>query len=376
MVALLDTEVDEFGNPIKAPSAQDNLKAYLQNIMNTKRGDEAGLVEAQRSASEGAQGLGIMQAGETIGRALAGAAPAQGTFDTYREANKQKLNDYLSQVKAGRDEQADQMVAAKTLADMQEKQENAARDELRWTAEMKLKNKIANQKPAPREPVTPFEKAKAQAQAKAFSDVQNKADSAKMGAEAVDSAINAFETYSRKKTGGTGPLATLGGATKYFSEDTETLDTKFKDQALLKMTTMFQGMSKAVDSNAERRAFEATVPSITKDDQTNRERLYGLKAAALRVKAEAAAQQAWLDSGNPDMGGYRSPNERLSTVVNASGEMELVPKGNLPEGYMKLDDFIKKGGGAPAESEKSYLSPEKQKRIDMLRAKKAAGNLQ
>lgn len=82
-----------------------------------------------------------------------------------------------------------------------------------------------------------------------------------------------YEEYSKGFLNtGTGPVATLGGLTKVFS-DTEKLDSQFKKIALNSMVSTFAGMSKAVDSNAERAAFEATQPSITTDDPTNRANL-------------------------------------------------------------------------------------------------------
>jgi hypothetical protein len=80
-----------------------------------------------------------------------------------------------------------------------------------------------------------------------------------------------FETYSKSTVAGTGPIATLGGSKKYFDSKLETLDSRFKEQNLDTMSKLFQGMSKAVDSESERRAFEAAQPSITNDDVTNKQ---------------------------------------------------------------------------------------------------------
>lgn len=102
-----------------------------------------------------------------------------------------------------------------------------------------------------------------------------------------------FEDYSKANKGGTGPLSTLGGLTKYASQDTEKLDSAFKKVALGEMVKMFAGMSKAVDSNAERRAFESTQPSVALDDETNKQILESqIKAAeSLVAKTKAARSQ-------------------------------------------------------------------------------------
>lgn len=89
-----------------------------------------------------------------------------------------------------------------------------------------------------------------------------------------------FEDYSKKSVGGTGPLATGFGLKKAVSSDLERLNSKFKKGSLEEMSRLFAGMSKAVDSEGERRAFESTQPSIELDDATNR--------AILKERLEAA----------------------------------------------------------------------------------------
>jgi len=61
---------------------------------------------------------------------------------------------------------------------------------------------------------------------------------------------------------GTGPLQTLGGLTKSLSPEEQKLDALYKKMNLDTMVKMFAGMSKAVDSDAERRAFEAAQPNL------------------------------------------------------------------------------------------------------------------
>jgi len=80
-----------------------------------------------------------------------------------------------------------------------------------------------------------------------------------------------FEDTTKGFTLGTGPFATLGGTTKFISQDLQKLDTKFNQVGLDEMVKMFSGMSKAVDSNAERAKFESTQPSLTLDDDVNRD---------------------------------------------------------------------------------------------------------
>lgn len=75
------------------------------------------------------------------------------------------------------------------------------------------------------------------------------------------------KTYSNKSKLGFGPIATLKGLTKNLFNDLQTIDSRLKEFGLKQMTEMFAGMSKAVDSDAERRAFEASMPNIELDDK-------------------------------------------------------------------------------------------------------------
>jgi len=87
----------------------------------------------------------------------------------------------------------------------------------------------------------------------------------------LESIDKQFEEYSRTSPGGTGPIATAFGLTKYASEKTQALDARFKLTGLKQMVKMFAGLSKAIDSDAERRAFEATQLDLKNDDNVNRQ---------------------------------------------------------------------------------------------------------
>lgn len=163
----------------------------------------------------------------------------------------------------------------------------------------------------------------------------------------IDDALTDLGKYSRGSwTGGTGPLATLGGKLA-FSDDTQSLNSKFKKLALKDMTQMFAGMSKAVDSEAERRAFEATQPSLANDDDVNAEILLGSKAIALKGQKELEAQKQYIaQHGRLDQN-YESPIiGRTTAVVHPeTGKMEIIPKDRakdaMAQGYMPIDQYAK-----------------------------------
>lgn len=154
-----------------------------------------------------------------------------------------------------------------------------------------------------------------------------------------------FEKYSKGSLFGTGRLATLGGTTKMFSEKTEQLDSKFKKIALDEMVKMFAGMSKAVDSDAERRAFEATQPSIELHDTTNRRLLDDkIKAAESLLKKTKEAKQKYDQFGTFDPAVTREAAQTTEKVVvqNSKGQRFRLPKSQLQsaiaQGYTQVEE--------------------------------------
>lgn len=97
----------------------------------------------------------------------------------------------------------------------------------------------------------------------------------------LEDAYKTFQDYSKSKLGGTGPFATRFGTKKWTDEATQLLDSKIAGLNLDTMVKMFTGMARAVDSDAERRAFERAQPSITNDDAVN-EALFKEKIEAVR----------------------------------------------------------------------------------------------
>lgn len=192
---------------------------------------------------------------------------------------------------------------------------------------------------------TMFNKTLQKEDAANFAGLKEKALSVDDNLNNIDAAIDGLKEYYARSPGGTGPMATLGGATKYFSKPTQELDAKFKRINLQQLTSMFQGMSKAIDSDAERRAFEAQTPSITNEDTVNADLLLGAKSIALKNKAELAAQRGWVkDHGN--LTDYDSPIiGKTRTVVSPDGKMELVASDHyqdaLKEGYLDLDTYAR-----------------------------------
>ena len=75
--------------------------------------------------------------------------------------------------------------------------------------------------------------------------------------------------YESKNRIGTGAIATVGGLTGKLSPPLENLNEIYQAVSLSAMSKMFEGMSKAVDSDAERAKFEASQPGIDNFHSTN-----------------------------------------------------------------------------------------------------------
>jgi len=103
---------------------------------------------------------------------------------------------------------------------------------------------------------------------------------------------------------------------KYLSQDAQNLEAKFRDINLKNMVSTFSGMSKAVDSDAERRAWESTQASLSNDDEVKLKYFNGvLKSTLLKDRAVAEAQQAYVAKhGNLD--GFEQDNPIITRQSN------------------------------------------------------------
>jgi hypothetical protein len=161
----------------------------------------------------------------------------------------------------------------------------------------------------------------------------------------LNDTINQYVDYVQKsKFGGTGPIANMLGLKSVVDTPTQKIKQRFNQIALDKLVQQFSGMSKAIDSNAERAFFESTQPGTDKDEDVNFQVLFGMKSVMLKDKAEKEAQRRWIQSGK-DMVDYESPIVgKTATVVDTTGKMHIIPKGQLPDalknGYTTVDGYV------------------------------------
>lgn len=178
---------------------------------------------------------------------------------------------------------------------------------------------------------------------------------------------NAFRKFKNafNKGYGTGFWSSLGGAAAFLPETTEMgrtfkdLDTTFKKLNVTELAALFQGMSRAIDSNAERRAFEGAQPSITNPDETNAELLLGGMAISLLADEEQKAKiehlrnnDSLLNYVSPVFGDEAGQTSPKIVMVTPNQQLRVVNRRDKEklkkQGYMSIDEAAEKFFGEKA----------------------------
>ena len=155
-------------------------------------------------------------------------------------------------------------------------------------------------------------------------------------------ALDQYLRYSKHSPGGTGPFATLGGMTQYTSADTQALNNTFKDINMKNLVATFQGMSRAIDTQAERAAWEATQPSLINDEKANVQILVGSMSLAAKTAAEGQARREYMDQ-RQSLQGYSSPIiGKVDVMFDQQGNTQIVPKGQKSQGLMTDREYIQR----------------------------------
>lgn len=167
----------------------------------------------------------------------------------------------------------------------------------------------------------------------------------------IDSAIEQARSYKKSSVfgAGTGPGTDMFGLRTKWSSERQGLASKYNALSLKNLVSMFAGMSRSIDTDTERAAFQMTQPSVDLDDQVNMNILLGQKSLALKTKAHLEAKKDWIASGG-DEKTFQDPTENTTTVVDPNtGQMFLISKqdreGALQGGFVGLDDYAKSAVG-------------------------------
>lgn len=99
----------------------------------------------------------------------------------------------------------------------------------------------------------------------------------------IEAARKALNKYDKSLNPGKG-TGFFQGMIPTTSKEGQSVQANFNKLALDEMATIFSGMSKAIDSDAERAFFEKTQPSMSNDESVNRELLANLESRLIQNK--------------------------------------------------------------------------------------------
>lgn len=124
-----------------------------------------------------------------------------------------------------------------------------------------------------------------------------------------------YEQYQKNSIIGTGPVSNLLDVKKTLDPETNMLDAAFKGLNLDTMVKMFQGLARSIDSDAERRAFEAAQPSIYNHPEANRDIFRRKKEALVSlIKKSLAARERLQERGSSEFASGEATQQRLSAL--------------------------------------------------------------
>lgn len=161
-------------------------------------------------------------------------------------------------------------------------------------------------------------------------EIRNDAKSALDALEQQEKTINEALKMLEEDGVATGPLD------QYYSKFTakgQTLEKKLNNLALDKMVKMFAGMSKAIDSDAERAFFQSTVPSMGDYERVNIETLRDLRDTIQKLKAKTNKAISSYDKS----GTFKEQDSiEHVTMVAPNGQVKTVRKD-------KVQKYLDKG---------------------------------
>jgi hypothetical protein len=145
----------------------------------------------------------------------------------------------------------------------------------------------------------------------------------------INVALAELTRYSKESIGGTGPFATVFGLTGKTTESGQRIRAAFNRVSLSSMQKLFEGMARAIDSDAERAFFQSTQPSLNLDDSVNAKILVGAKVAGAKQAAEERARQAYIAQNGQLDASYTSPLVSTTAVLNEAGQVMIITPDQL-----------------------------------------------
>lgn len=174
-----------------------------------------------------------------------------------------------------------------------------------------------------------------------ISELIDKEQALQARGDLIKDATKEFSTFSANTLAGTGMHYSFSSE-KAISEEAAALESKFQTLNIDELVSTFQGMSKTIDSDAERAALGKKQPTIKNDDKVNAKILTGMEVMRVKILAETAARKVHLEK-NMDERGYRSPIAGKQSVLFKDGQAELVPNEEITklkkQGYLDPDEY-------------------------------------
>lgn len=204
-------------------------------------------------------------------------------------------------------------------------------------------------------PENTFQKAAARESAKSYVKGQDAAKGLDDQLLRLDIADRAFKDYAATSPGGTGFVSNVGGLKKYVSEKARDTDSKLKSVNVRELAQVFEGKSRMMDSDTERRAWDQQTANITNNETTNATFLLGAKAIAMKAQLEATAKRQYVQEHGQIDENYESPvMGRTEAVVSPQGEVNIVPKGQVPSGFEPIDVYASRVYGSAKSRSKLF----------------------
>lgn len=287
---------EEYGRPSWGSTLADSLAA-LSNIYNYAQGDKP-MFEPSAMASERAR-FDKQQATKTA----SSKDNIKSRADILKQLQDLKGGGMTAYQKASLDlRKKEHEAKQKSKSDLTWEQKEAKKADIKSSVQEKKENR----------------------------EIRNDAKSALDALEQQEKTINEALEMLEKDGVATGPLD------QYYSKFTaegQTLEKKLNNLALDKMVKMFAGMSKAIDSDAERAFFQSTVPSMGDYERVNIETLRDLRDTIQKLKAKTNKAISSYDKS----GTFKEQDSiEHVTMVAPDGQVKTVRKD-------KVQKYLDKG---------------------------------
>ena len=175
-----------------------------------------------------------------------------------------------------------------------------------------------------------FTKKTQELQAKRYDDDLKKLESASNNAQTIDQTVDAtIDVINNSGIPlGTGEILTLGATTGLaLDEDKQRMESLINQINIKEMVSTFEGMSRAVDSETDRAAWDKTMPKLTSSADVTLDILLRLKSRGIKFKHLMEEKQKYLsDPKNTSLKGFDDSTIRNSTVIyDQRGKPFLIP---------------------------------------------------